>query len=73
MTKYAPSHDKSEAFPLHNPWQAEQAMKHDSLIAQPCKKKPTCDAFVDKHNELEKQRNVVTQVRCQYQMVGERH
>lgn len=42
----------------------------DSAAVQ---EKPTCDALVDKHNELEKQQNVVTQVRCQYQMVGERH
>lgn len=42
----------------------------DSAAVQ---EKPTCDAFVNKHNELEKQQNVVTQVWCQYQMVGERH
>lgn len=42
----------------------------DSAAVQ---KKLTCDAFVDKHNELEKQQNVVTQVWCQYQMVGKRH
>lgn len=42
----------------------------DSAAVQ---EKMTCDVFVDKHNELEKQQYVVTQVRCQYQMVGERH